>query len=69
AKWFASDVAMEAAVECAQILGGYGFSNEMPAEKLIRDAKIYQIYEGASEIQKMVIVGKLLRKKEVGVEL
>jgi alkylation response protein AidB-like acyl-CoA dehydrogenase len=37
----------------------------MPAEKLIRDAKIYQIYEGASEIQKMIIVGKLMRVKEV----
>jgi acyl-CoA dehydrogenase len=65
AKWFASDVAMQAALECAQILGGYGYTNEMPAEKLIRDAKIYQIYEGASEIQKMVIVAKLLRTKEV----
>ncbi|MGE5236729.1 MAG: acyl-CoA dehydrogenase family protein [Acidobacteriota bacterium] len=65
AKWFASDVAMEAAVACTQILGGYGYTNEMPAEKLVRDAKIYQIYEGASEIQKMIIVGKLLRTKEV----
>ncbi len=65
AKWYASDVAMESAVACAQILGGYGYTNEMPAEKLIRDAKIYQIYEGASEIQKMVIVAKLLRTKVV----
>jgi alkylation response protein AidB-like acyl-CoA dehydrogenase len=65
AKWFAADVAMQAAVECAQVLGGYGFTTEMPAEKLIRDAKIYQIYEGASEIQKMIIVGKLMRMKEV----
>ncbi len=61
AKWFASDVAMEAAIACTQILGGYGYTNEMPAEKLVRDAKIYQIYEGASEIQKMVIVGKMMR--------
>jgi acyl-CoA dehydrogenase len=65
AKWFAADVAMQAAVECAQVLGGYGFTTEMPAEKLIRDAKIYQIYEGATEIQKMIIVGKLMRTKEV----
>ena len=65
AKWFAADTAMQAALECAQILGGYGYTNEMPAEKLIRDAKIYQIYEGASEIQKMIIVGKLMRLKEV----
>jgi len=65
AKWFAADVAMQAAIECAQVLGGYGFTTEMPAEKLIRDAKIYQIYEGATEIQKMIIVGKLMRMKEV----
>jgi acyl-CoA dehydrogenase len=65
AKWFAADVAMQAAIECAQVLGGYGYTQEMPAEKLIRDAKIYQIYEGASEIQKMIIVSKLLRMKEV----
>jgi acyl-CoA dehydrogenase len=65
AKWYASDVAMEAAVQAAQILGGYGFTNEMPVEKLIRDAKIYQIYEGATEIQKMVIVAKLMRLREV----
>jgi alkylation response protein AidB-like acyl-CoA dehydrogenase len=65
AKWFAADVAMSAAVECAQVLGGYGYTQEMPAEKLIRDAKIYQIYEGATEIQKMIIVAKLLRMREV----
>ncbi|HUK12166.1 MAG TPA: acyl-CoA dehydrogenase family protein [Thermoanaerobaculaceae bacterium] len=65
AKWFAADVAMSAAIECAQVLGGYGYTQEMPAEKLIRDAKIYQIYEGATEIQKMIIVSKLLRMKEV----
>jgi acyl-CoA dehydrogenase len=65
AKWFAADVAMQAAVECTQVLGGYGYTNEMPAEKLVRDAKIYQIYEGASEIQKMIIVGKLMRLREV----
>jgi acyl-CoA dehydrogenase len=65
AKWFAADTAMQAALECAQVLGGYGYTNEMPAEKLIRDAKIYQIYEGASEIQKMIVVSKLMRFKEV----
>ena len=65
AKWYAGDVAMWSAIECSQILGGYGYTNEMPAEKLIRDAKIYQIYEGAAEIQKMIIVGKLMRTKEV----
>jgi acyl-CoA dehydrogenase len=65
AKWFAADVAMEASIKAAQILGGYGYTNEMPVEKLIRDAKIYQIYEGATEIQKMVIVAKMMRMKEV----
>jgi len=65
AKWFAADVAMDAAIECAQVLGGYGYTSEMPAEKLIRDAKIYQIYEGATEIQKMIIVSKLMRMREV----
>ena len=65
AKWFAADVAMSSAIECAQVLGGYGFTTEMPAEKLLRDAKIYQIYEGATEIQKMIIVGKLMRLREV----
>ena len=65
AKWYAGEVAMWSAVECCQILGGYGYTNEMPAEKLLRDAKIYQIYEGAAEIQKMIIVGKLMRTREV----
>ncbi len=65
AKWYAGEVAMTSAVECCQILGGYGYTNEMPAEKLLRDAKIYQIYEGASEIQKMIIVAKLMRTREV----
>lgn len=65
AKWYGAEVAMWSAVECCQILGGYGYTNEMPAEKLLRDAKIYQIYEGASEIQKMIIVAKLMRTKEV----
>jgi acyl-CoA dehydrogenase len=64
AKWYAGEVAMWSAVECCQILGGYGYTNEMPAEKLLRDAKIYQIYEGAAEIQKTIIVGKLMRLKE-----
>lgn len=65
AKWYASDVAMRAAIQAAQVLGGYGYTNELPVEKLIRDAKIYQIYEGATEIQKMVIVAKMMRMSEV----
>jgi len=65
AKWYAADVAMDAAIRCAQVLGGYGYTAEMPAEKLIRDAKIYQIYEGATEIQKMIIVARMLRMREL----
>ena len=51
--------------ECAQVLGGFGYTSEMPAEKLIRDAKIYQIYEGATEIQKMIIARELSGTPEV----
>jgi acyl-CoA dehydrogenase len=61
AKAFAADTAMEAATEAVQIFGGYGYTNEMPVEKLMRDAKIYQIYEGTCEIQRTIIVGQLLR--------
>ncbi len=55
AKLYASDVAMEATVEAVQILGGYGFVKEYHVERLMRDAKITQIYEGTSEIQRIVI--------------
>ena len=55
AKLYASDVAMEATVEAVQILGGYGFVKEYNVERLMRDAKITQIYEGTSEIQRIVI--------------
>jgi alkylation response protein AidB-like acyl-CoA dehydrogenase len=61
AKAFAADTAMEAATEAVQIFGGYGYTNEMPVEKLMRDAKIYQIYEGTCEIQRSIIVAQLLR--------
>ncbi|MEM9894948.1 MAG: acyl-CoA dehydrogenase [Bacteroidota bacterium] len=60
AKLFASDVAMKQTVEAVQILGGYGFVKEYHVERLMRDAKITQIYEGTSEIQKIVIARSLL---------
>ena len=60
AKLFASQVAVEAADTCVQTLGGYGYSAEFPAERLYRDAKITQIYEGTSEIQRIVIARDLL---------
>ena len=62
AKCYAGDVAMEVASECIQIMGGYGYSREYPVEKLLRDAKIFQIFEGTNEIQRMVIAGKVIGK-------
>ena len=61
AKCYAGDCAMKNAIECVQILGGYGYSREYPAEKLMRDAEIYQIFEGTNEIQRVVIANNLLR--------
>ena len=55
AKLFASDAAMEVTVEAVQVLGGYGYVNEYPVERMLRDAKITQIYEGTNEIQRVVI--------------
>jgi alkylation response protein AidB-like acyl-CoA dehydrogenase len=60
AKMYASDVAMRAAVEGVQIFGGYGYCEDYPAARHMRDAKICQIYEGTNEIQRMVISRKLL---------
>ncbi|PRY45525.1 alkylation response protein AidB-like acyl-CoA dehydrogenase [Spirosoma oryzae] len=61
AKLFASDVAMWATTEAVQIHGGYGYVKEFHVERLMRDAKITQIYEGTSEIQKLVIARELIR--------
>lgn len=60
AKWFASEVAVKAALHAIQIHGGYGYSKEYPVERLLRDAKITQIYEGTTEVQKLVIARQLL---------
>jgi alkylation response protein AidB-like acyl-CoA dehydrogenase len=60
AKLFASGVARRVTGEAIQVLGGYGYSKEFPAERYYRDAKITEIYEGTSEIQKLVIARKLL---------
>jgi len=57
AKCFCGDGAVQNAIEAIQILGGYGYSREYPIEKLLRDAKIMQIYEGTNEIQRVVISG------------
>ena len=62
AKAFAADTAMKAAIQAVQIFGGYGFMKDYPVEKLMRDAKIVQIYEGTSEIQRLVIAAELAKK-------
>ena len=59
AKCFAADEAMKTAVDAVQVFGGYGFNNEYPVEKLMRDAKIFQIYEGTSQIQRLIIAKHL----------
>ena len=60
AKVYASEVAMRASIQCVQIHGGYGYMQETGVERLMRDAKITQIYEGTSEIQRLVIARSLL---------
>jgi acyl-CoA dehydrogenase len=60
AKRFAADTAMEVTTDAVQIFGGYGYIKEYPVEKLMRDAKLYQIYEGTSQIQRLVIARDVL---------
>ena len=60
AKCFASDVAMKVTTDAVQLLGGYGYTTEFPVERMMRDAKITQIYEGTNQIQRIVIAKKLL---------
>ena len=61
AKMFASDSAMKITTNAVQVLGGYGYIRDYPVERLMRDAKITQIYEGTNEVQRMVVSGSLLR--------
>ena len=60
AKCFASDVAMEVTVNAVQVLGGYGYTRDYPVERMMRDAKITQIYEGTNQVQRLVMARKLL---------
>ena len=60
AKCYAGDIAMEVSSEAIQIFGGYGYSREYPVEKLLRDAKIFQIFEGTNEIQRIVIANNVI---------
>ena len=60
AKLFAAETAMEVTTKCVQLHGGYGYTRDYPIERMMRDAKITEIYEGTSEVQKMVIAGGML---------
>jgi len=62
AKLFASNVAMRATTEAVQVLGGNGYLKEFPAERMMRDAKVLQIYEGANESQALVIARQMLKQ-------
>ena len=62
AKLYCSDAAMEVTTQAVQILGGYGYMKEYPVERMMRDAKITQIYEGTNEIQRLVIARELVRE-------
>lgn len=67
AKFFAADAAMQNAIEAVQIMGGYGYIKEYPAEKLMRDAKLLQIYEGTNEVQR-VVAGNAVIKESVNLD-
>ena len=59
AKRFAADTAMKVTTDAVQVFGGYGYMKEYPVEKLMRDAKLFQIYEGTSQIQRLVIAKEI----------
>ena len=61
AKLFAAETAMEVTTKCVQLFGGYGYTRDYPVERMMRDAKITEIYEGTSEVQRMVISGSFLK--------
>jgi acyl-CoA dehydrogenase len=65
AKRFAADTAMKVATDAVQIYGGYGFIKDYPVEKLMRDAKIMQLYEGTSQIQRLVIAREILLPRQI----
>ena len=59
-KTFASDVAMKVTVDAVQLFGGYGYTRDFPVERMMRDAKITQIYEGTNQVQRMVMARAIL---------
>jgi alkylation response protein AidB-like acyl-CoA dehydrogenase len=62
AKLYCSDVAMGVTTDAVQILGGYGYIQEYPLERMMRDAKITQIYEGTNQIQRLVIAREMVKE-------
>ena len=64
-KCFASDVAMDITIDAVQLLGGYGYVSDYPVERMMRDAKITQIYEGTNQIQRVVMAGQLLKQQHI----
>jgi alkylation response protein AidB-like acyl-CoA dehydrogenase len=62
AKLYCTDVAMDVTTDAVQILGGYGYIQEYPVERMMRDAKITQIYEGTNQIQRLVIAREMLKE-------
>ena len=61
AKWFASDTAMQVTTDVVQLFGGYGYSRDYPVERMMRDSKITQIYEGTNQIQRIIIANQILK--------
>ena len=64
-KLFCTDAAMDVTTDAVQVLGGYGYIQEYPVERMMRDAKVTQIYEGTNQIQRLVIARELLRENRV----
>ena len=62
AKWFASDTAMQVTTDAVQILGGVGYVRDFPVERMMRDAKATQLYEGTNQVQRVVIARRLLEE-------
>jgi len=62
-KCFCSDSAMKITTDAVQIFGGYGYTKDYPAERLFRDAKLTQIFEGTNEIQRMVIAREMVKER------
>lgn len=63
AKAFAADMCMKTTTDAVQVYGGYGYSSEYPVEKLMRDAKVFQVYEGTSQVQRVIMARELMRPR------